>query len=145
MNKLNRLLALALALIMACGLCFGAMAETTAAAPEAAEATEAVEAAEPAEAEATEAAETTEAAAAEESADARMEGGMVYSTATFGQKFSPFFNTTAYDREVVDLTQATLLQADRGGAIINNGIDGETVGYNGTDYEYKGMGNVEVV
>ena len=49
MNKLNRLLALALALIMACGLCFGAMAETTEAAPEAAEATEAVEAAEPAE------------------------------------------------------------------------------------------------
>lgn len=145
MNKLNRLLALALALIMACGLCFGAMAETTEAAPEAAEATEAVEAAEPAEAEATEAAETTEAAAAEESADARMEGGMVYSTATFGQKFSPFFNTTAYDREVVDLTQATLLQADRGGAILNNGIDGETVNYNGTDYEYKGMGNVEVV
>lgn len=118
MNKLNRLLALALALVMACGLCLGAMAET---------------------------AEATEAAASEETADARAEGSMVYATATFGQKFSPFFATTAYDMEVVDLTQALLLQADRGGAIINNGIDGETVGYNGTDYEYKGMGNVEVV
>ncbi|MBR3272654.1 MAG: ABC transporter substrate-binding protein [Clostridia bacterium] len=109
MNKLNRLLALALALVMACGLCLGAVAET---------------------------AGTTE---------ARDEGSLVFSTATFGQKFSPFFATTAYDMEVVDLTQALLLQADRGGAIINNGIDGETVGYNGTDYEYKGMGNVEVV
>ena len=106
MNKLNRLLALVLALVMACGLCLGAVAETAA---------------------------------------ARDEGILVYSTATFGQKFSPFFATTAYDMEVVDLTQALLLQADRGGAIINKGIDGETVGYNGTDYEYKGMGNVEVV
>ncbi len=70
---------------------------------------------------------------------------IVYATSTFGQKFSPFFVTTAYDQEVVDLTQGALLQADRGGAIINNGIAGETVTYNGTDYEYKGMGDVEVV
>ncbi len=82
---------------------------------------------------------------AEEAAEERAEGTMVYATATFGQKFSPFFATTAYDMEVVDLTQALLLQADRGGAIINNGIDGETVDYNGNGYEYKGMGNVEVV
>lgn len=82
---------------------------------------------------------------AEEAAEERAEGTMVYATATFGQKFSPFFATTAYDMEVVDLTQALLLQADRGGAIINNGIDGETVDYNGNEYEYKGMGNVEVV
>ena len=68
MNKLNRLLALALALVMACGLCLGAVAET---------------------------AGTTE---------ARDEGSLVFSTATFGQKFSPFFATTAYDMEVVDLT-----------------------------------------
>ena len=82
---------------------------------------------------------------AEEAAEERAEGTMVYATATFGQKFSPFFATTAYDMAVVDLTQALLLQADRGGAIINNGIDGETVDYNGNEYEYKGMGNVEVV
>ena len=82
---------------------------------------------------------------AEEAAEERTEGAMVYATSTFGQKFSPFFATTAYDMEVVDLTQALLLAADRGGAVINNGIDGETVDYNGSDYEYKGMGNVEVV
>ena len=83
--------------------------------------------------------------AAEETAEERTEGAMVYATSTFGQKFSPFFATTAYDMEVVDLTQALLLAADRGGAVINNGIDGEKVDYNGNDYEYTGMGNVEIV
>ena len=70
---------------------------------------------------------------------------IVYATSTFGQKFSPFFVTTAYDQEVVDLTCAGLLAADRGGAIVENGIEGQTVTYNGSDYEYKGLGNVEVV
>lgn len=70
---------------------------------------------------------------------------MVYATSPFGMKFSPFFATTAYDMEVVDLTQAMLLAADRGGAIINNGIDGEDVEYNGTTYTYEGLGDVEVV
>ena len=107
MSNLNKLLALVLALILACALTIGGVAE--------------------------------------EAAEERDEGTLVYATATFGQKFSPFFATTAYDMAVVDLTQALLLQADRGGAIINNGIDGETVDYNGNEYEYKGMGNVEVV
>lgn len=70
---------------------------------------------------------------------------VVYATATFGQKFSPFFATTAYDQDVVNLFTGGLLAADRGGAIIENGIEGETVTYNGTDYTYYGMGNVEVV
>lgn len=70
---------------------------------------------------------------------------LVYATATFGQKFSPFFATTAYDTEVYELFTGGLLAADRGGAIIMNGIEGETVTYNGTDYTYYGMGNVEVV
>jgi len=130
MNKLNRLLALVLALVMACGLCLGALAET-------AETTEAAAAGETAEAAETDTAEAP--------ADARMEGGMVYATSTFGQKFSPFFYTTAYDSELVDLTTLRLLAADRGGAVINNGIEGEKINYNGTDYEYKGAGNVEVV
>lgn len=70
---------------------------------------------------------------------------LVYATSTFGQKFSPFFATTAYDTEVYELFTGGLLAADRGGAIIMNGIEGETVTYNGTDYTYYGMGNVEVV
>ena len=70
---------------------------------------------------------------------------IVYATSTFGQKFSPFFATTAYDMEVVDLTQLGLLAADRGGAVIMNGIEGETVNYNGTDYFYRGIGDCEIV
>ena len=70
---------------------------------------------------------------------------LVYATSTFGQKFSPFFATTAYDMEVVDLTQLVLLAADRGGAVINSGIAGTDVNYNGTDYNYTGAGDVEVV
>ena len=82
---------------------------------------------------------------AEEAAEERTEGAMVYSTATFGQKFSPFFYTTVYDGEVVEQVVTSLLAKDRGGAILNNGIEGVTVDYNGNEYEYKGMGNVEVV
>ena len=69
----------------------------------------------------------------------------VYATSTFGQKFSTFFAATAYDQEVVDLTTGGLLASDRGGNVIRNGIEGETVNYNGTDYTYYSMGNVEVV
>ena len=80
-----------------------------------------------------------------EATEERTEDTLVYATATFGQKFSPFFTTTVYDTEVVDLTQALLLAADRGGAVINNGIEGENIDYNGNGYDYKGLGNVEVV
>ncbi len=69
----------------------------------------------------------------------------VYATASFGMKFSPFFATTAYDQDIVNLTQLGLLAADRGGAIIYDGINGETHTYNGTDYTYYGAGSVEVV
>ena len=70
---------------------------------------------------------------------------LVYATATFGQKFSPFFATTAYDQEVVDLVSGGLLVSDREGNIVENGIEGETRAYNGTDYFYNGIGSVEVV
>ncbi|MBQ0071186.1 MAG: hypothetical protein KBS81_04920, partial [Spirochaetales bacterium] len=50
----------------------------------------------------------------------------VYATASFGMKFSLFFAATAYDQDIVSLTSGGLLAADRGGAIIYNGIKGET-------------------
>lgn len=70
---------------------------------------------------------------------------LVYATSTFEQKFSTFFATTAYDMEVVDLTTGATLGADRGGAMILNGIEGETREFNGTDYTYYSMANCEVV
>ena len=59
----------------------------------------------------------------------------------FSSKFSPFFAKTAFDQDAVDMTTISLLTADRGGAIILNGIEGETVTYNGTDYTYYGLGD----
>ena len=73
------------------------------------------------------------------------EGTLVYATSTFDQKFSPFFYTTAYDGDVVNLVSGYLLSTDRGGAIVETGIEGKTVTYNGTDYTYYGFGDVEVV
>ncbi len=70
---------------------------------------------------------------------------IVYATSTLGQKFSPFFATVAYDQEIVDITQAPILATDRGGAVIQKGIEGQDVVYNGTTYNYKGLGDLEVV
>ena len=90
----------------------------------------------------------TESPAAESEAPVESEAPndtLVFATSTFGQKFSPFFATTAYDQDVVSLTQGALLAADREGNIVRNGIEGETIEYNGTEYTYYGMGDVEVV
>lgn len=70
---------------------------------------------------------------------------LVYATSTFGQKFSPFFSTTTYDVEVVELTQGALFRFDRDGAMIEKGIEGETRTHNGVDYTYYTMGDVDVV
>ncbi|MBP3217834.1 MAG: ABC transporter substrate-binding protein [Lachnospiraceae bacterium] len=88
--------------------------------------------------------EVVEEAVEEEAPAEEAKANLVYATSTFGQKFSPFFATTAFDMEVVDLTQVAALAADRGGAVIQKGIEGETINYNGTDYTYYGMGDVEV-
>lgn len=121
MSNIKKILALVLALVMVLALC--ACGSSTPA---------------PAESEAPTA--EPEAPAVEEN-----NSTLVYATATFGQKFSPFFYTTAYDEEVVSNFTGGLLAADRGGAIIHHGIEGETVEYNGTDYTYYGMGDVDVV
>ncbi len=121
MSNIKKILALVLALVMVLALC--ACGRSTPA---------------PAESEAPTA--EPEAPAVEEN-----NSTLVYATATFGQKFSPFFYTTAYDEEVVSSFTGGLLAADRGGAIIHHGIEGETVAYNGTDYTYYGMGDVDVV
>ena len=122
MSNIKKILALVLALVMVLALCACGNSST------------------PAPSEETQApAEETQAPAEENTST------LVYATSTFGQKFSPFFYTTAYDEEVVSSFTGGLLAADRGGAIIHHGIEGETVEYNGTDYTYYGMGDVDVV
>lgn len=57
----------------------------------------------------------------------------------FSSKFSPFFATTAYDQDVASFVSIGLLGSDREGNMILNGIEGETIPYNGTDYFYDGI------
>ena len=133
MSNLKKILALVLALVMVFAL--AACGESSAPAETPAEAPAETPAEAPAEQE----------APAEEPAEAPANNTLVYATSTFGQKFSPFFYTTAYDGEVVDMVRIGLLAADRGGAVIENGIEGLDVDYNGTAYNYKGAGNVEIV
>ncbi len=69
---------------------------------------------------------------------------LVVAYSPFSQKFSPFYADTAYDVDAAAMTQITLLTTDRMGGVISNGIEGETVAYNGTDYLYKGAANTMV-
>ena len=70
---------------------------------------------------------------------------LVAAATGFEAKFSPFFAGSADDQDVVDLTQLALLVVDREGSPVLNGIEGETRTYNGTDYNYKGMADIELV
>ncbi len=69
---------------------------------------------------------------------------LVVATSALSQKFSPYFADTAYDQDMVSLTQISMMTTDRVGGIIYNGIEGETVSYNGTDYTYYGTGDLSV-
>ena len=80
------------------------------------------------------------AAFAEDTADIPL----VVATSTLSQKFSPYFADTAYDQDVVSRTQISMMTTDRVGGIIYNGIEGETIPYNGTDYTYYGTGDLTV-
>ena len=69
---------------------------------------------------------------------------LVVAYSPFSQKFSPFYADTAYDQDVVSMTQIGLMTTDRMGGIIYNAIEGETVNYNGTDYLYTGIADLSV-
>ncbi len=94
--------------------------------------------------------ETAPEAATEETADAEAtteksdETPLVVGYAPFSSKFSPFFAETAYDQDAMAMTQVDLLINDRQGAMIYNGIEGETKNYNGTDYTYYGIADLVV-
>ena len=61
---------------------------------------------------------------------------MVVGYSNFSAKFSPFFAESAYDRDVADMTQIYLLSGDRTGAIVTEGIAGQTIAYDGNDHVY---------
>ena len=64
---------------------------------------------------------------------------LVVGYSNFSEKFSPFFYSSGYDADVVTITSVALLDYDREGNMLLNGIEGETVSYNGTDYTYNGI------
>ncbi len=70
---------------------------------------------------------------------------LVVGYAAFNEKFSPFFSETEYDQDVWVMTSLDLLNSDRQGQTIMNGIEGETHAYNGTDYTYYGPADCEIV
>ena len=63
---------------------------------------------------------------------------LVVAQGEFSEEFSPFYSNSAYDAEVMEMTQLSLLTTDRAGGIVYDAIDGATVSYNGTDYTYTG-------
>lgn len=71
-------------------------------------------------------------------------GTLVVGDGNYDGKFSPFFYTSAYDGNIVTMVNEPLIASDREGAMILNGIEGETKPYNGTDYTYKGLSDVKV-
>ncbi|MDY3919342.1 MAG: ABC transporter substrate-binding protein [Candidatus Limivivens sp.] len=87
---------------------------------------------------------TAGAAVNAEEADASKNDTLVASSNHFEGKFSPFFSASAEDTNVSDLTQLYLIGTDRVGALVYNGIEGETRSYNGTDYTYNGPADVDV-
>lgn len=63
---------------------------------------------------------------------------LVIACEEMSEKFSEFFAQSVPDQNVVDLTSVYLLYNDRAGEVIYNGIEGETIEYNGTEYTYYG-------
>lgn len=91
--------------------------------------------------------ETESTESAETAETTKTEGGdtpLVVGYAPFSSKFSPFFHETAYDQDATIMTQVALMDNDRQGAMIYNGIEGETNNYNGSDYTYTGISDVVV-
>ena len=69
---------------------------------------------------------------------------LVIASDAVSQKFSPFFAESVPDVNVVDRTQLLLLNNDRAGNYIYDGVDGYTAEYNGTEYTYYTPANIDV-
>lgn len=69
---------------------------------------------------------------------------LVVGYSNFSSKFSPFFSETAYDQDVWTMTQVSLLNLDRLGAIVEKGKTGEDREYNGTNYHYDGPADLTI-
>ncbi len=124
MKNTKQVLALAMAVAMAAGLLAGCGSSASSSAESVASS------------------EATSEAAATDTGSS--DGTLVLADTGFEGKFSPFFAASSADQHVIDLTNISLLGADRKGEMILKGIEGETREYNGTDYTYYGPADCEV-
>ena len=69
---------------------------------------------------------------------------LVVGYSAFSEKFSSFFATTGYDNDVCDIVGVPILTTDRTGGIVYKAIEGETIPYNGVDYTYYGIADIDV-
>lgn len=81
---------------------------------------------------------------AEEAEESSGNDTLVAANTGFENKFSPFFAASAADQDVVDMTNLYLMYVDRVSNPVQNGIEGETREYNGTDYTYTGPADITV-
>lgn len=70
---------------------------------------------------------------------------LVVGTQNFDGKFSPFFYTNDYEKQVMGMVFDDLLLVDREGSVVLKGIEGDVRPYNGTDYTYKGIADCDIV
>ncbi|MCH5275322.1 MAG: ABC transporter substrate-binding protein [Lachnospiraceae bacterium] len=59
-------------------------------------------------------------------------------------RFSPFFSSSASDTTIMETFTLYTMVGDRVANPVNNGIEGETRSYNGTDYTYSGPADIIV-
>ncbi len=143
MRKLSRILAVLLAMIMVLGAFAACQQQNTDPTP-APQPTEGAE--KTPDSQATPGGETTNPPETDKPVDVTdvPDVPLVVAYSTFSQKFSPFYADTAYDQDVAGMVGLGLMTTDRMGGIIYNAIEGETVSYNGTDYKYTGIANLDV-
>ena len=80
----------------------------------------------------------------EPSTDPAEDKTLVAASNHFEGKFSPFFAASHEDQNIVSMTQIGMVTTDRVGAVVMNGIEGETRPYNGTDYTYYGVSDMTI-
>ena len=81
---------------------------------------------------------------AEEAEGGSSDTPLVIGQTNFSEKFSGLFHEAVPDQQIAENVGEALFGSDRTGAIIYNGIEGETHEYNGTDYTYTGLSDVTV-
>lgn len=86
----------------------------------------------------------TETSNKEKTENSSIETPLVIGESNFSEKFSLFFVDSLPDQKIVEMTGIYLVNTDRSGALIENGIEGETRNYNGTDYTYYGIADMDI-